>query len=162
MQGIWPVLVCRGYGPCLYAGDMTRACMHWIWLTQDALCLVAQYVTMLAYAGYDFLACTAYDYSVRVCTVDGMWPFLRARDMNVLAIGYKCLLAMHGKFLFLQPQKITFLHAWKISTYQHGKWHPFLRGWNTLYADERDRCKLYCNFIPVKHTALFSKAMDRG
>ena len=31
-----------------------------------------------------------------------------------------------------------------------------------VYADERDRCKQYHNFIPVTDTALFSTAMDRG
>ncbi len=33
---------------------------------------------------------------------------------------------------------------------------------STVYADERDRCKQYHNFIPVIDTALFSTAMDRG
>jgi hypothetical protein len=31
----------------------------------------------------------------------------------------------------------------------------------TEYADERDWCKQYNNFIPVVDTALFSIAMDR-
>jgi hypothetical protein len=31
-----------------------------------------------------------------------------------------------------------------------------------VYADERDWCKQYNNFIPVTDTALFSTAMDRG
>jgi hypothetical protein len=32
----------------------------------------------------------------------------------------------------------------------------------TVYADERDRCKQYNNFIPTIDTALFLTAMDRG
>jgi hypothetical protein len=37
-----------------------------------------------------------------------------------------------------------------------------LTRFHTVYADERDRCKRYHNFIPVIDTALFSMAMDRG
>ncbi len=32
----------------------------------------------------------------------------------------------------------------------------------TVYADERDRCKQYNNFIPIIDRALFSTAKDRG
>jgi hypothetical protein len=39
----------------------------------------------------------------------------------------------------------------------------FLPEWViTVYADERDECKQYNNFIPVIDRALFSTAMDGG